>query len=252
MSHPLVILAGGLGTRMREETEFLPKPMVKVGTMPVMLHIMRWYAKFGVTRFIIAGGYKIESIRNYFASFPFSQSDFKWTSKGVEILGANPYENWEISVVDTGVTSNTGERIRRLENLLAGETFLCTYGDGLSNVDIGKLVQSHYSNGKTATMTITRPSTRFGVVEAKNQRVTKFREKPVSLHHVNIGHFVFEASIFDFVMKDEALEELPMKRLVGVDELAAFEHEGFFEPMDTYREFIALNKLWDSGQAKWR
>lgn len=247
----LVILAGGLGTRMREETEFVPKPMVRIGNMPVLLHIMKWYSKFGVTRFVIAGGYKMEVIREYFAQFPATASDFRVMDGRVETLGPEDYRDWEIIVADSGNETETGGRLLRVRKYLEGSDFLCTYGDGLSNVDIGRLLEHHRMQKKTATITVAQPSTRFGVVKLNNGMVESFSEKPKSNDFVNIGHFVFENSLFDHLTVDEPLEKGPLINLARQSELSAFEHDGFFEPMDTFREFLSLNKLWNSGQAPW-
>lgn len=247
----LVILAGGLGTRMREETEFVPKPMVRLGNLPVLVHIMRWYSYHGVKRFVIAGGYKIEIIREYFALFPFSAMDFRVKEGTPEIIGQNPFSDWEVVVADTGQETNTGGRLLAVQKYLDEETFLCTYGDGLSNVDITKLLMFHRAGNKLATVTVTKPISRFGIVKSENGVVSAFSEKPESPNHINIGHFVFEKSAMKEFYSDEPMEHGPLNRLSKKGLLAAFEHEGFFEPMDTFREFQSLNELLKTGEAPW-
>lgn len=247
----LVILAGGLGTRMREETEFVPKPMVRLGNLPVLVHIMRWYSYHGIRRFVIAGGYKIEVIREYFALFPASALDFRVTNSELEVIGENPFEDWEITVADTGLSTSTGGRLLDVQKYIDEDSFMCTYGDGLSNVDIAQLLQFHREKGALATMTITKPISRFGVVRVKNGFVDDFTEKPESSSHINIGHFVFEKEALKYFSHHEPLENGPLNRLAERGALSAFMHDDFFEPMDTYREFQKLSELLEFGAAPW-
>jgi glucose-1-phosphate cytidylyltransferase len=251
-----VLLAGGLGTRMREETEYRPKPMVEVGGKPVLWHIMKLLSKQGINEFVICTGYKSEQIKDYFLNYNTSNADFTVNlgkSGSVVFHGLHEEQDWQVTVADTGATTNTGGRLKAVEKHLEGEDFLCTYGDGLANVDLGALMKFHVSHGRTATVTTSRPSSRFGLVETDAQGlVTSFREKPVLDEWVNIGYFVFGQSIFQLLNQDSVLEERPLDELARNGQLGAFRHNGFWQPMDTYREARYLNSLWDSGSPPWK
>jgi glucose-1-phosphate cytidylyltransferase len=251
-----VLLAGGLGTRMREDTEFRPKPMVEVGGRPVLWHIMKLLSQQGISDFVICTGYKSEQIKDYFLNYNTSNSDFTvdlGKPGGVVFHDLHGEQNWRVTVADTGTTTNTGGRLKAVEKHLEGEDFLCTYGDGLANVDLGALREFHKNHGRLATVTTARPSSRFGLVETDAQGlVTSFREKPVLDEWVNIGYFIFGQNIFKLLDNNSVLEEEPLNNLAQSGELGAFKHDGFWQPMDTFRESKLLNDLWDSGQAPWK
>jgi glucose-1-phosphate cytidylyltransferase len=251
-----VLLAGGLGTRMREETEFRPKPMVEVGGRPVLWHIMKILGTQGITEFIVCTGYKSEFIKNYFSNYGAVNQDFTVTlgdQASIEYHGSHDEFDWKVTVADTGATTMTGGRIKRIRKYLNDEPFLCTYGDGIADIDLPGLQQFHKSHGKTATMTTTQAVSRFGVVDLEEDgTVEKFREKPKVDDWINIGYFIFEQGIFDYLEDNSVLEEEPLHSLAANGEIAAFRHPGFWQPMDTYRESQLLNNLWDSGDAPWK
>ena len=251
-----VLLAGGLGTRMREETEFRPKPMVTIGGKPILWHIMRTYALHQISEFVVLTGYKGELIREYFHDFAAKNMDF------TVVLGENPTfekhgsmveEGWKVTVVDTGETTLTGGRIYRARDHIGTETFLCTYGDGVADINISSLLAFHKSHGKVATMSSVRPVSRFGVVDiSESGMVEGFREKPQTESWVNAGYFVFEPEIFNYLDDQCILEQEPLTNLSKDGELMAYKHEGFWQPMDTYRESTMLNQLWNEGNAPWK
>lgn len=251
-----VLLAGGLGTRMREETEFRPKPMVTIGGKPILWHIMRTYALHQISEFVVLTGYKGELIREYFHDFAAKNMDF------TVVLGENPTfekhgsmveEGWKVTVVDTGETTLTGGRIYRARDHIGTETFLCTYGDGVADINISNLLAFHKSHGKVATMSSVRPVSRFGVVDiSASGMVQGFREKPQTESWVNAGYFVFEPEIFNYLDDQCILEQEPLTNLSKDGELMTYKHEGFWQPMDTYRESTMLNQLWNEGNAPWK
>lgn len=251
----VVILAGGLGTRLREETDLKPKPMVEVAGLPIIWHIMNGYASYGHTEFIICAGYKNEVIKNWFANLHMFKSDFKikyGTNSQLEYFDEMPEMMWEVTISDTGASTPTGGRIHRIRKFVEGETFLCTYGDGVSNVDINKLLEFHKSHGKVATMTTVKPPTRFGVIDfGKKGIIQSFREKPQTDSWVNGGFFIFEPEIFNYLEKDSILEHSPLENLARDGELMGYKHEGFWQPMDTYRDKLELEELWNSGNPPW-
>jgi glucose-1-phosphate cytidylyltransferase len=250
-----VLLAGGLGTRLREETEFLPKPMVPIGGKPILWHIMKNYSHRGFNEFIVCAGYKGEVIKEYFHNFLVKNLDF------TVHIGANPRiishgevpEEWKVTVIDTGQTTLTGGRLFKVRDHIDSETFMCTYGDGLSNVKIQELIDFHFKHGKIATLTAVRPPSRFGVVNlGNNGLVESFQEKPQMDSWINGGYFVFNKKIFDYLDEDIVLEEQPLRRLANENQLMAFQHHGFWQPMDTFREMTLLNELWGSNDAPWK
>lgn len=252
-----VLLAGGLGTRMREETEFRPKPMVEVGGKPVLWHIMKVYSQHGIKDFVICAGYKGNVIKNYFYNYAAENLDFTvrlGDHNEIVYHGSHDEFNWTVTVVDTGPNTMTGGRIKRIQRYIGDEAFLCTYGDGIADVDITSLVESHNEANKLATMTTTRPTSRFGVVDLDDSgSVTKFREKPRVDDWVNIGYFVFEPAIFDLIEDDTTvLEEFPLHKLAEDFNISAFKHDGFWQPMDTQREAQQLNQIWETGNAPWK
>lgn len=250
-----VLLAGGLGTRLREETEFRPKPMVQVGNRPILWHIMRAYSHFGHNDFVVCAGYKGEFIKEYFREFQSEVSDFTVTlgqKHSIEFHDKYVEEGWKVTVADTGQSTMTGGRLFKSRKYINDETFMCTYGDGLADVNINKLLDFHKSHGKIATITAIKPVSRFGVLDlSPTGRVEQFREKPQADGWVNAGFFVFNREIFRYLNDDSVLENEPMAALAKDNELMAFCHEGFWQPMDTYRELSLLNELWDSS-APWK
>jgi glucose-1-phosphate cytidylyltransferase len=251
-----VLLAGGLGTRMREETEFRPKPMVEVGGRPVLWHIMKLLGAQGITDFVICTGYKSEFIKNYFYNYGASNLDFttKLGDQSSTVFhGSHDEFDWTVTVAETGLNTMTGGRIKKVEKYLDGEPFLATYGDGLADIDLNALLAFHKSHGKTASMTTTQASSRFGVVDMDSTgSVLKFREKPKVNDWINIGYFIFQPEIFNYIDHDSVLEEEPLRALAGENQIGAYQHKGFWQPMDTYREYEILNKLWDSDTAPWK
>jgi len=251
-----VLLAGGLGTRMREETEDRPKPMVEVGGKPVLWHIMKILSSHGINDFVICAGYKSEMIANYFANYSIMNSDFtvRLGDRSFDThRSTHDEDDWTITVVNTGLNTMTGGRIKRIRKYIDNEPFFCTYGDGIADVDITKLIEFHKSHGQMGTMTVAKPYSRFGVVEFdKDGTVKEFREKPQSEDWANIGFFIFEPKFFDKIDGDKTiLEQEPLRKLVAERQLNAFEHEGFWQPMDTQREYQLLNEIWDS-EAPWK
>lgn len=249
-----VILAGGLGTRLSEETETKPKPMVEIGGKPILWHIMNIYADGGFKDFVIACGYKGALIKEYFSNYFFYNSDWSINLKDGSREVVNAYTpDWHVDLVDTGLNTMTGGRILRIRKWVDGQTFMVTYGDGLSNVDIGALLEFHRTHGKIATVTAVRPTARFGALEIENGLVNEFSEKPQTQEGwINGGFLVFEPSIFDYIRGDDIkLEREPLEALAADGQLAAFRHTGFWQPMDTIRDKRLLERLWESGQAPW-
>lgn len=251
-----VLLAGGLGTRMREETEFRPKPMVEIGGRPVLWHIMKLLGQQGLEEFIVCAGYKNEIIKNYFLNYLAFNQDFTvklGDSSHIDYHGAHDESDWSVTVADTGATTMTGGRIRRIKPFVDGERFLCTYGDGVADIDLAALLEFHNSHGRIATMTAVKPQSRFGVIDiAEDGTVHRFKEKPQMDGWINIGFFIFEPGIFDYLDDDATvLEQTPLARLAKDGQIAAYQHTGFWQPMDTYRESELLNELWASGKAPW-
>jgi glucose-1-phosphate cytidylyltransferase len=251
-----VLLAGGLGTRLREETEFRPKPMVPVGGKPILWHIMKTFAHFGHQDFVVCTGYRGDYIRQYFHEFEAMNSDFTvkiGSKERITTHGSLEESGWEVTVADTGAETMTGGRVFRVRDYVGKDTFMCTYGDGLADVNIHELLKFHKSHGKIATVSAVRPVSRFGVLEIDAiGNVESFQEKPQSAGWINAGYFVFESKIFDYLTQDSILEREPMGNLASDGELVAYKHDGFFQPMDTYREMSMLNEMWDKDQAPWK
>jgi glucose-1-phosphate cytidylyltransferase len=250
-----VILAGGLGTRLAEETSVRPKPMVEVGGKPLLWHIMNIFAAHGHRDFLIAAGYKGEVIKEYFRNYFFHNSDLVVDlASGKSTVVNSDTPNWTVGIYDTGLNTLTGGRARRLKPYLDGGAFLLTYGDGLGNVDIKRLVEFHRSHGALATVTIVRPPARFGSVILDGDLVSEFSEKaPTREGWINGGFFVFEPEVLDYIGTDEdSLEAVVLERLVTDGQLRAFRHEGFWQPVDTLREKLTLESLWQSGNAPWK
>jgi len=249
----VVILAGGLGSRLAEETVSLPKPMVSIGHDPILVHIMRFFAAQGHTEFVVALGFKGAVIKDYFRNFSQNNSSLRirTTDSTVEVLNGTE-NNWVIDLIDTGLESGTGGRLRKLEPYLK-ERFLMTYGDGLSNVNLPALIALHDRTKSLATVTAVQPPARFGGLEIEGDIVKSFREKSKSdVAWVNGGFFVLEKSILEFISTDEtAFEEEPLQNLAIQGELAAYRHSGFWQPMDTLKDKMHLEEIWQSGNAPW-
>lgn len=251
-----VILCGGFGTRLSEETGLRPKPMVDIGPRPILWHIMKSYAAHGFNDFVLALGYKGEHIKDYFLNYHPRTSDLTVHLASGEVSYSNPTaEEWSVSLIDTGADSMTGGRLHRLDRLLRGHgTFMLTYGDGVADVDIGRLVEFHQRHGKIATITAVRPPARFGELVMNEDAVVAFKEKPqTGAGWINGGFFVFEPGIFDYLHGDSTvLEERPLEKLASDGQLMAYRHDGFWQCMDTLRDRNALEQLWQSGQAPWK
>jgi glucose-1-phosphate cytidylyltransferase len=255
-SLPAVILAGGLGTRIREETEFKPKPMVEIGGRPVLWHIMKHLSSYGINRFVICVGYKGDIIRDYFLNYRARNKDFT-VSLGahdeLEFHSDHEESNWSVTVAETGALTNTGGRVHKIQMYLPGEKFLCTYGDGLADINIKSLCEFQSEKDAIATVTAVRPLSRFGIMDLSSEdRVVSFKEKPQAEGWINGGFFIFKPEIFSYLSENVVLENEPLQKLAAQSQLVAFKHEGFWQPMDTFRESKLLNELWDSGQAPWR
>ena len=250
-----IILAGGLGTRMREETEFRPKPMVEVGGRPVLWHIMKNLAHFGINDFIVATGYKSDMIKEYFLNYEARNNDFTielGRRESLRFHDAHDEAHWSVTLAYTGEATMTGGRVFRAAKYLGDEAFLVTYGDGLANVDIDALRSCHMESGALATVTTVRPSSRFGVMDiGSDGKVRNFLEKPQLDGWINAGFFIFEPGVLGYLSEDCVLEDEPLARLAAAGQLSAYRHEGFWQPMDTYRESKALNELWEAGVAPW-
>jgi len=251
-----VILAGGMGSRLSEETQVKPKPMVEIGGIPILLHIMKIYACYGYRDFVIALGYRGDSIKNYFLNYHILSSDVTVHLKEGRVEFTNSQvEDWIVRLMDTGEKSMTGGRLHRLEQMLrpAG-TFMLTYGDGVADIDIRALVAFHRRHGKLATVTAVRPPARFGTMAFDGEQVVNFQEKPQTGEGwINGGFFVFEPDVFDYLHGDETvLEKEPLERLAANGQLMSYKHEGFWHPMDTIRDRDFLNEQWRSGRAPWK
>ncbi len=251
----VVILCGGLGTRLSEETQIRPKPMVEIGGRPILWHIMKMYEHYGHTDFMLALGYKGEVIKDYFLNYHARLSDVTVHLKSGHADYSNPTaEDWNVSLVDTGANTMTGGRLLRLRPYLqSGGTFMLTYGDGVSDVDISALLAFHRSHGRMATVTAVRPPVRFGELAIDEMRVTEFQEKPQAGEGwINGGFFVFEPGIFDLISDDSILlEREPLEQLAERGELMAYHHQNYWQCMDTVRDKHALEELWAEGKAPW-
>lgn len=254
-SMKVVILAGGLGTRLSEETVVKPKPMVEIGGKPILWHIMKIFSSYGFNDFIICLGYKGYIIKEYFANYFLHMSDVTIDIKSNKtVIHQTHSEPWKISLIDTGDETMTGGRVKRVQNYIGDSTFMLTYGDGVSDVNIKKLLDFHKQQGRIGTLTAIRPAGRFGVLELKNAQVTTFLEKPQGEGgYINGGFFVFEPQLFDYLAEDSTiLERTPLETLAKTGQLNAFKHEGFWYPMDTLRDKNYLENLWITGKAPWK
>jgi glucose-1-phosphate cytidylyltransferase len=251
----VVLLAGGLGTRLREETEFRPKPMVAIGGRPILWHIMKTYAHYGHREFVICLGYKGDVIRDYFLNYEVRHRDVTVTlgSRDVQVHTPHGEAGWRVTLADTGEATLTAGRLGRVARYLDGERFMITYGDGVADIDLDRLLAFHCGHGKLATLTAVRPSSRFGEVVIDNGLVQAFQEKPqVHGGWINGGFFVFERAVLDLIAgDDESLEQSLLTKLTGMQHLAVFQHDGFWQCMDTPREMDLLNDLWRRDMAAW-
>jgi glucose-1-phosphate cytidylyltransferase len=252
-----IILAGGLGTRLSEETHSKPKPMVEIGGMPILWHIMKIYSSYGIKDFIICLGYKGYYIKEYFNNYPLHNADISFDLKNKEYKVSNDNtEDWNVTCVDTGKDTQTGGRLKRLEGLFKNdETFLFTYGDGLGDINIKKSIESHEQSGKIATVTAVNPPGRFGAIEMNDQNeVTNFQEKPAKGDTwINGGFFVLNTQIFKYITGDDMpWEDIPLKTITLEKQLNCSKHEGFWQPMDTLREKGILNDLYAEDRAPWK
>lgn len=251
-----VILAGGLGTRLSEETGSRPKPMVEIGGKPILWHIMKIYASHGINEFVICCGYKGYMIKEYFSNYYLHMSDVTYDmTDNSTIVHNERAESWKITLIDTGDTSMTGGRLRRVKDYVKDDEAFCfTYGDGVADVDITSLIAFHKAHGKLATVTSAYPSGRFGALDIEAGRVNSFQEKPKGDGDmVNAGFFVLNPAVIDLISNDETVwEQEPLTQLAKMNELMAYEHSKFWQPMDTLRDKVALENLWSAGKAPWK
>lgn len=253
----VVILAGGFGTRISEESQLKPKPMIEIGGFPIIWHIMKQYAKYGYNDFVICCGYKGYVIKEYFANYYLHNSDvtFDFANDNKMIIHNNVTEPWKVTLVDTGLNSMTGGRIRRVKDYINNETFMVTYGDGVSDVNIRDLVSFHKAHGKLSTITVYQPNNRFGVVNfGQNNVISEFKEKTKEDGDwINAGFMVMEPQIIDLIEGDDTVfERYPLEEAARREQLCAFKHDGFWQCMDTLRDKQKLDELWNSGKAPWK
>ncbi len=253
----VIILAGGFGTRLSEETISIPKPMVQIGEKPILIHLMEIYSSFNFNEFYLALGYKSDFVKDYFTRFKMLNSDFSIDfSNGKTEIFNQKINNWKVNLIDTGLNSMTGGRLKRMKEYIGDETFMLTYGDGLANINIHELVKFHKNHGKIATVTAVRPIARFGELQIDDENlgnVINFQEKPqIKSGWINGGFFVFNKSIFDYLDDDKTiLEKDPLESLSKASELRAYKHKGFWQCMDTKRDKDLLNELYLSGEVPW-
>jgi glucose-1-phosphate cytidylyltransferase len=254
----VVILCGGLGTRLREETEFRPKPMVNIGSRPILWHIMKYYSQFGYRDFVLALGYKGEMIKNYFCNYELMNNDVTLElgrPEKTRIHYTQSEAGWTITLADTGEKSLKGARLKKIERYIEDDIFMMTYGDGLADVDINALIAFHKSHGKIATVTGINPTSRFGELKTDGESVVAFSEKPLDGESlISGGFFVFKKAIFDYLTTDNSsdLEVGALEQIAREGQLMVYRHRGFWACMDTMRDMDYLNKLWNDDQAKWK
>ena len=252
----IVILAGGLGTRISEESYLRPKPMIEIGDQPILWHIMKYYSSFGFYEFIVCCGYKGHMIKEYFADYYLHRSDvtFDFSAQNRMTVHENVAEPWRVTLVDTGLNTQTGARVKRVQKYIGTEPFMLTYGDGVGDVDLNALLRQHKNSGKLVTLTGIQPGGRFGALELDGETVVGFREKAVvDGGWVNGGFMVMEPNIFDYLSADEScvLEKKPLETLAKTGRLGVYKHSGFWQCMDTQRDKITLENLWQSGNSPW-
>lgn len=254
----VIILCGGIGTRLREETEYKPKPMIEIGGRPILWHIMKIYSAYAFKDFILCLGYKGETIKSYFYNYEILSRDFTvelGSYKHIEIHSNHKEKGWRITLADTGEMALKGSRIKKIEKYVDGDLFMLTYGDGVADINLHRLLSFHKSHGRVGTVTSVRPPSRFGEMIIKDDKVVSFIEKPqVSTGLINGGFFVFNRKIFDYLSEDDNcdFEFGPLEQLAEDGELMVYEHKGEWACMDTYRDMVYLNKLWESGRAFWK
>ena len=255
----VVILCGGIGTRLKEETEFRPKPLVKIGGKPILWHIMKIYSHFGFNDFILCLGYKGELIKEYFVNNEWMNSDFTLNlrNKNIKLCDPNKSPDWNITFVDTGLEAETGTRIKKIEKYINEDFFLATYGDGVGNIDISKLIETHKKNKKIATLTGLRPTSKYGILKIDKddkELIINFEEKPIMEEWISGGFFVFDRGLFDYLTDDIncKLEREPFEKLASRKQFAVYRHYGFWACMDTFKEAEWLKKIWNSGKAPWK
>ena len=253
----VVLLAGGFGTRISEESHLKPKPMIEIGDHPILWHIMKQYSHYGYNDFVICCGYKGHVIKEYFANYYLHNSDitFDFTDDNKMIVHNNVAEPWKVTLVDTGLNSMTGGRVRRVKDYIGNEPFMLTYGDGVSDIDINKLVEFHKANGKMATISVYQPNNRFGVVDiGENNVVKEFREKTKEDGDwINAGFMVLEPEMIDLIEGDSTVfEKYPLAEAARRGQLCAYKHDGFWQCMDTLRDKQKLEELWASGESPWK
>lgn len=252
----VVLLAGGFGTRISEESQFKPKPMISIGGMPILWHIMKEYAYYGYDDFVICAGYKQEYIKEYFSNYYLHNSnitfDFKHENKVT--VHENDSEPWNVTIVDTGLNTMTGGRVKRIAPYVGNETFMLTYGDGVCDVPIDRLVEFHKSHGRICTMTAVKPEGRFGILDIEGDTIKSFREKSKNdVGFINGGYMVLEPEIFDYIAGDDTtFEREPLEKIAKEGELMAFKHNGFWQCMDTMRDREKLEALWRNNEAPWK
>ena len=254
----VVILCGGEGTRLREETEYKPKPMVTVGGLPIIWHIMKTYSHYGFSDFVLCLGYRGDAIKQFFLTHELMHNDFtlNLSDRSRDVIHhADLHENWTVTLAETGLKSQTGSRIKRIEKYIDTDNFLATYGDGVANINIAEKFAFHKKMGTTATLTGVHPRSRFGLVQRnENGLVEKFVEKPILYDYINGGFYAFKKDIFDHLEEDEScvLETKPFTSLAQKKQLSMYVHDGFWYAMDTYKDYLELNKMWDEGNRPWK
>ncbi|MGL4307821.1 MAG: glucose-1-phosphate cytidylyltransferase [Cetobacterium sp.] len=252
-----VILAGGFGTRLSEATNLIPKPMVEIGGKPILWHIMKSYSEHGINEFVICCGYKGYIIKEWFANYFIHNSDVTvdLATNSIEVHSCKA-EHWKVTLVDTGLNTMTGGRIKKIQKYIGNETFLLTYGDGVSDIDISKSIEEHKKSGKALTVTAYKPNGKFGALEIDGEgNVNAFTEKPAGDGMwINAGYFVCEPEIFDYITEGDStiFEKSPLENLARDGKMNSYKHNGFWKPMDTLRDNTELNKMWDSGKAPWK
>lgn len=250
-----VILCGGKGTRMREETEYRPKPLVPVGGKPILWHIMKIYSHYGINDFILCTGYKSEMIKQYFMEMYWRNNDFTLHINGGKGINFHTVEkeSWNVTIIDTGFETLTGGRLKRIEKYLKEDDFLMTYGDGVSDVDINRLIKFHKDKGKIATITGVHPMSPFGLIEVEDGIVKAFKEKPRLKDMINGGFMVLNRKVFDYIPEEDCMfEEEPLRSLAVNTELAVYEHNGFWTAIDTFKDIEKINKMWEDSDTPWK
>ena len=251
----VVLLAGGFGTRIGEETQYIPKPMIEIGGKPILWHIMKIYSYWGHNEFIICAGYKQHLIKDYFSDYVLHNSNvtFDFSGEGSITLHKNFSEPWKVTVINTGYETLTAGRIKKIKPFVGNETFLLTYGDGVCTVDVNELIKFHESHGKICTVTAVRPEGRFGALTIDNDRVLAFREKSKDdVPFINGGYMVMRPEIFDYIEGDFMLEQQPFDKIIQSDEMRVFKYNGFWKCMDTIRDKRELEAMWQSKKAPWK